>query len=124
MKTGKPFAELETELLGGQKLQGVATADELHQFLRANGRVGGYPLFHVVVSHIRPWHPLHHSYTESTLVSSLFTCSTRLLARIWIRLSSLTTFELAYSIVLGFSAPCQAIKALRINIDRVFDLHF
>lgn len=49
VKTGKPFNQLETELLGGQKLQGVATADELHQFLKARGRVGGYPLFHVVV---------------------------------------------------------------------------
>ncbi|EGG12435.1 uncharacterized protein MELLADRAFT_101681 [Melampsora larici-populina 98AG31] len=53
VKTGKPFEQLETELLGGQKLQGVATADELHQFLKARGRVGGYPLFHVVykISH-------------------------------------------------------------------------
>lgn len=53
VKTRKPFHQLETELLGGQKLQGVATADELYQFLKARGRVDGYPLFNVVykISH-------------------------------------------------------------------------
>jgi glycerol-3-phosphate dehydrogenase (NAD+) len=49
VKTGKPFSQLETELLGGQKLQGVATAQELNTFLKAKGRVEGYPLFSVVV---------------------------------------------------------------------------
>ncbi|MBW0485895.1 hypothetical protein O181_025610 [Austropuccinia psidii MF-1] len=48
VKTGKPFSQLEAELLGGQKLQGVATAQELHTFLKARGRVGAYPLFNVV----------------------------------------------------------------------------
>lgn len=48
VKTGKPFSQLEEELLGGQKLQGVATAHELNVFLKAKGRVEGYPLFHVV----------------------------------------------------------------------------
>ncbi|CAH7681027.1 NAD-dependent glycerol-3-phosphate dehydrogenase C-terminus-domain-containing protein [Phakopsora pachyrhizi] len=48
VKTGKTFQQLEDELLGGQKLQGVATAAELHTFLKARGRVGGYPLFNVV----------------------------------------------------------------------------
>ena len=48
VKTGKPFSQLETELLGGQKLQGVATAQELNTFLKAKGRVEGYPLFGVV----------------------------------------------------------------------------
>ncbi|KAI9622844.1 hypothetical protein KEM48_009729 [Puccinia striiformis f. sp. tritici PST-130] len=48
VKTGKPFSQLETELLGGQKLQGVATAQELNTFLKAKGRVEGYPLFSVV----------------------------------------------------------------------------
>ncbi|KAI9613519.1 hypothetical protein H4Q26_010126 [Puccinia striiformis f. sp. tritici PST-130] len=47
-ETGKPFSQLETELLGGQKLQGVATAQELNTFLKAKGRVEGYPLFSVV----------------------------------------------------------------------------
>lgn len=48
VKTRKSFQQLEAELLSGQKLQGVATAGELHTFLKARGRVGGYPLFHVV----------------------------------------------------------------------------
>lgn len=48
VKSGKPFSQLEAELLGGQKLQGVATAQELNTFLKARGRVEGYPLFHVV----------------------------------------------------------------------------
>lgn len=48
VKTGKPFSQLETELLGGQKLQGVVTAQEVNTFLKARGRVGGYPLFTVV----------------------------------------------------------------------------
>lgn len=45
IKTGKTFAQLEHELLKGQKLQGVATAEETYQFLHARGRTEGYPLF-------------------------------------------------------------------------------
>lgn len=49
IKTGKPFDQLEKEMLNGQKLQGVATAVELHGFLQARGRVEAYPLFNAVV---------------------------------------------------------------------------
>ncbi|KAJ3778520.1 NAD-dependent glycerol-3-phosphate dehydrogenase C-terminus-domain-containing protein [Lentinula raphanica] len=45
IKTGKTFAQLEHELLKGQKLQGVATAEETYHFLHARGRTEGYPLF-------------------------------------------------------------------------------
>jgi glycerol-3-phosphate dehydrogenase (NAD+) len=50
VKTGKSFEVLERELLNGQKLQGTDTAKELHEFLKARGRVEAYPLFTVVVS--------------------------------------------------------------------------
>ncbi|GAA5982097.1 hypothetical protein JCM10908_004740 [Rhodotorula pacifica] len=43
--TGKPFDQLEKEMLNGQKLQGVETAKELHTFLKARGKVDEYPLF-------------------------------------------------------------------------------
>lgn len=43
--TGKPFDVLEKELLNGQKLQGTETAREVHEFLKARGKVDEYPLF-------------------------------------------------------------------------------
>ncbi|GAA5837843.1 hypothetical protein JCM3766R1_001492 [Sporobolomyces carnicolor] len=43
--SGKSFDQLEKELLNGQKLQGVQTALELHNFLKARGKVEKYPLF-------------------------------------------------------------------------------
>ncbi|BGP02014.1 hypothetical protein NBRC10513v2_005661 [Rhodotorula toruloides] len=43
--SGKTFDELEKELLNGQKLQGVATAEEIYAFLKARERLDGYPLF-------------------------------------------------------------------------------
>jgi glycerol-3-phosphate dehydrogenase (NAD+) len=45
---GKTFAELEESMLGGQKLQGIYTAQEIHNFLKAKGRTDGYPLFETV----------------------------------------------------------------------------
>ncbi|BGP39706.1 glycerol-3-phosphate dehydrogenase [Rhodotorula kratochvilovae] len=42
---GKSFDELEEEMLNGQKLQGVQTAKELYEFLKARGREEAYPLF-------------------------------------------------------------------------------
>ncbi|KEI37033.1 uncharacterized protein L969DRAFT_53846 [Mixia osmundae IAM 14324] len=48
VKTGKPFDVLEKQLLNGQKLQGVETAREVHNFLQARGRVDEYPLFRTV----------------------------------------------------------------------------
>ncbi|KAK4684775.1 glycerol-3-phosphate dehydrogenase (NAD+), partial [Tremellales sp. Uapishka_1] len=41
----KPFEVLEKEMLGGQKLQGIHTAKEVHVFLKARNRVEGYPFF-------------------------------------------------------------------------------
>ncbi|BGP72264.1 glycerol-3-phosphate dehydrogenase [Rhodotorula toruloides] len=43
--SGKTFDKLEKELLNGQKLQGVATAEEIYTFLKARERLDGYPLF-------------------------------------------------------------------------------
>ncbi|GAA6007787.1 hypothetical protein JCM10207_004874 [Rhodosporidiobolus poonsookiae] len=43
--SGKSFDDLEKEMLNGQKLQGVETARELHEFLKARNRVEAYPLF-------------------------------------------------------------------------------
>ncbi|THU81959.1 NAD-dependent glycerol-3-phosphate dehydrogenase [Dendrothele bispora CBS 962.96] len=45
VKTGKSFTQLEHELLNGQKLQGVATAEEVFHFLEARGRLQDFPLF-------------------------------------------------------------------------------
>ncbi|GAA5825530.1 hypothetical protein JCM11251_000274 [Rhodosporidiobolus azoricus] len=45
VEKGKSFDELEKEMLNGQKLQGVETARELHEFLKARGKVEDYPLF-------------------------------------------------------------------------------
>ncbi|GAA5988344.1 hypothetical protein JCM11641_003488 [Rhodosporidiobolus odoratus] len=46
--SGKTFDELEEELLNGQRLQGVITAEEIYSFLEARGRLDGYPLFEKV----------------------------------------------------------------------------
>lgn len=48
VRTGKPFAKLEDEMLGGQKLQGVQTAQEIHEFLVQRERVDAFPLFNFV----------------------------------------------------------------------------
>ncbi|GAA5859113.1 hypothetical protein JCM8547_004006 [Rhodosporidiobolus lusitaniae] len=48
VKTGKTFDELEEELLNGQRLQGVITAEEIYTFLEGRGRLDGYPLFEKV----------------------------------------------------------------------------
>jgi glycerol-3-phosphate dehydrogenase (NAD+) len=37
VKTGKPFAQLEREMLNGQKLQGTLTARGMFEFLKARG---------------------------------------------------------------------------------------
>ena len=50
VKTGKPFDQLEKELLNGQKLQGTETAREVHELLKARGKVDDYPLFKAVYS--------------------------------------------------------------------------
>ncbi|OCF30375.1 glycerol-3-phosphate dehydrogenase (NAD(+)) [Kwoniella heveanensis CBS 569] len=47
-KSGQPFEVIEKKLLNGQKLQGTATAEEVHNFLRARKRVHAYPLFEKV----------------------------------------------------------------------------
>ncbi|WOO85264.1 Glycerol-3-phosphate dehydrogenase [NAD(+)] 2 [Vanrija pseudolonga] len=45
VKSGASFDDIERRLLNGQKLQGTATAEEVHAFLKAHGRVAAYPLF-------------------------------------------------------------------------------
>jgi len=46
--TGKPFADLENELLNGQKLQGTLTAKEVHHFLEEKYQISQFPLFNNV----------------------------------------------------------------------------
>ncbi|KAK4056019.1 glycerol-3-phosphate dehydrogenase [Microbotryomycetes sp. JL221] len=48
VSSGKSFDDLEKEMLNGQKLQGVLTAKEIHEFLEARGKVQDYPLFNIV----------------------------------------------------------------------------
>jgi len=45
VKTGKPIAELEKEMLGGQKLQGPETAAQVFKMLQARNEENRYPLF-------------------------------------------------------------------------------
>uniref|UniRef100_A0A665U710 Glycerol-3-phosphate dehydrogenase [NAD(+)] n=1 Tax=Echeneis naucrates TaxID=173247 RepID=A0A665U710_ECHNA len=47
-KTGKTIEQLENELLNGQKLQGPATAIEVHQVLKQKNMVDKFPLFTAV----------------------------------------------------------------------------
>lgn len=48
VKSGQTFEQIEKRLLNGQKLQGTATAEEVHAFLTARNRVAAYPLFEKV----------------------------------------------------------------------------
>lgn len=48
VKTGKSMEQLEKELLSGQKLQGAATALEVHELLTARDLVREFPLFTAV----------------------------------------------------------------------------
>lgn len=48
VKTGETFERIEKKLLNGQKLQGTATTEEVHNFLVARKRVYAYPLFEKV----------------------------------------------------------------------------
>uniref|UniRef100_A0A673LGT5 Glycerol-3-phosphate dehydrogenase [NAD(+)] n=1 Tax=Sinocyclocheilus rhinocerous TaxID=307959 RepID=A0A673LGT5_9TELE len=47
-KTGKSLEELEKEMLNGQKLQGPATAAEVHTILKNKGVLDRFPLFNAV----------------------------------------------------------------------------
>ncbi|XDV49539.1 hypothetical protein PO909_018771 [Leuciscus waleckii] len=47
-KTGKSLEELEKEMLNGQKLQGPATAAEVHTILKNKGVLDKFPLFNAV----------------------------------------------------------------------------
>ena len=48
VKTGKTMDEVERDLLGGQKLQGAATAKEVHELLHHRGEENKFPLFTAV----------------------------------------------------------------------------
>ncbi|XP_006623255.1 glycerol-3-phosphate dehydrogenase [NAD(+)], cytoplasmic-like isoform X1 [Apis dorsata] len=58
VKTGKTIRQLEEELLAGQKLQGPATADEVHGMLKARNLTDKFPLFttihRICTEQIRP----------------------------------------------------------------------
>ncbi|KAK9476726.1 NAD-dependent glycerol-3-phosphate dehydrogenase N-terminus-domain-containing protein [Lipomyces japonicus] len=45
---GKSIFDIESELLDGQKAQGVTTAQEVYEFLNRRGKTGQYPLFSAV----------------------------------------------------------------------------
>lgn len=48
--SGKSWDEIETELLGGQKLQGTLTAAEVYQVLRRTDSIAEFPFFETVYS--------------------------------------------------------------------------
>ncbi|KAG7261178.1 hypothetical protein CRUP_030667 [Coryphaenoides rupestris] len=47
-RTGKSMEELERDLLNGQKLQGPATAEQVHRILQQKGLMDRFPLFTAV----------------------------------------------------------------------------
>ncbi|XP_047439877.1 glycerol-3-phosphate dehydrogenase 1b [Mugil cephalus] len=57
-KTGKSIEQLENELLNGQKLQGPATAAEVHQVLKQKKMVEKFPLFTAVYEICFNGHPV------------------------------------------------------------------
>ncbi|XP_061543565.1 glycerol-3-phosphate dehydrogenase [NAD(+)], cytoplasmic-like [Phycodurus eques] len=57
-KTGKTIEQLEKELLNGQKLQGPATATEVHQILKQKNMVEKFPLFTAVHQICFDGHPV------------------------------------------------------------------
>ncbi|XP_075997204.1 glycerol-3-phosphate dehydrogenase [NAD(+)], cytoplasmic-like [Genypterus blacodes] len=57
-KTGKTIEELENELLNGQKLQGPATAFEIHHILKQKSMVEKFPLFTAVYEICFNGHPV------------------------------------------------------------------
>ncbi|XP_035236442.1 glycerol-3-phosphate dehydrogenase 1a [Anguilla rostrata] len=57
-KTGKSIEELEKEMLNGQKLQGPATAAEVHHILTLKNMVHKFPLFNAVYQICYQGHPV------------------------------------------------------------------
>ncbi|KAF3690120.1 Glycerol-3-phosphate dehydrogenase [NAD(+)], cytoplasmic [Channa argus] len=57
-KTNKSIEQLENELLNGQKLQGPATATEVHQVLKQKSMVEKFPLFTAVYQICFNGHPV------------------------------------------------------------------
>uniref|UniRef100_H2VCZ1 Glycerol-3-phosphate dehydrogenase [NAD(+)] n=1 Tax=Takifugu rubripes TaxID=31033 RepID=H2VCZ1_TAKRU len=57
-ETGKTIEQLENELLGGQKLQGPATAAEVHQILKQKNMAEKFPLFTAVYQICFNGHPV------------------------------------------------------------------
>lgn len=67
-KTGRSWEDLEAELLGGQKLQGTLTAEEVYKVLERANALAKYPLFAMIRKiMIREAHPgdLVKLYTEA-----------------------------------------------------------
>ncbi|KAL1251780.1 hypothetical protein QQF64_019576 [Cirrhinus molitorella] len=62
-RTGKTIEELEKELLNGQKLQGPATAAEVHQILKHKNLVEKFPLFNAVYQICFQGHPVKEFVT-------------------------------------------------------------
>ncbi|XP_020361608.1 glycerol-3-phosphate dehydrogenase [NAD(+)], cytoplasmic isoform X2 [Oncorhynchus kisutch] len=57
-KTGKSIEELEKEILNGQKLQGPATAAEVHVILKNKNLLDKFPLFNAVYQICYQGHPV------------------------------------------------------------------
>uniref|UniRef100_A0A8C1SCU4 Glycerol-3-phosphate dehydrogenase [NAD(+)] n=1 Tax=Cyprinus carpio TaxID=7962 RepID=A0A8C1SCU4_CYPCA len=62
-RTGKTIEELEKELLNGQKLQGPATAAEVHQILKHKNLLEKFPLFNAVYQICFQGHPVKEFIT-------------------------------------------------------------
>uniref|UniRef100_A0A8C6U206 Glycerol-3-phosphate dehydrogenase [NAD(+)] n=1 Tax=Neogobius melanostomus TaxID=47308 RepID=A0A8C6U206_9GOBI len=58
VKTGKSIEELEKEMLNGQKLQGPATAAEVHLILKHKNLIDKFPLFNAVYQICYQGHPV------------------------------------------------------------------
>ncbi|KAL4655704.1 glycerol-3-phosphate dehydrogenase NAD(+), cytoplasmic [Arapaima gigas] len=62
-RTGKSIEELEKEMLNGQKLQGPATAAEIHHILKHKNLVEKFPLFNAVYQICYKGHPVKEFIT-------------------------------------------------------------
>ncbi|KAG7472931.1 hypothetical protein MATL_G00114190 [Megalops atlanticus] len=58
VKTGKSIEDLERDMLNGQKLQGPATAAEVHHILTMKNMVDKFPLFNAVYQICYQGHPV------------------------------------------------------------------
>jgi glycerol-3-phosphate dehydrogenase (NAD+) len=71
VRTGKSFAQIEEDLLNGQKLQGTGTAEEVYKILVNKGIVSQYPLMSAVYDISFQGKPVHEMINALSAESKL-----------------------------------------------------